>query len=178
MRILTLTLIATGLALSGCGEKAGGGGSILSDGPTQRQAGSWKSSVTLEKFEVPGAPPEMKAMMQKMMTAAGTQELCLSKEAAAKDDIAASLAKSQARDDCTFTKKEVRGGRLNVAGTCKDKAGETITMAIAGSVAATKTDVNMDISGSAPTGGTMTMVMNVKSERTGECKTGQAAMPS
>ena len=89
MRILTLTMLATGLALCGCGE---GGGSILSDGPTQRQAGSWKSSVTLEKFEVPGAPPEMKAMMQKMMTAAGTQELCLSKEAAAKDDIAASLA--------------------------------------------------------------------------------------
>ena len=178
MRIPTLSLFAAGLALAGCGSKDNGGGSALSDGPTQRTAGSWKSSVTLEKFEVPGAPPEMKKMMQDMMSAAGTKELCLTPEAAAKDDIASSLSKSQGNDACTFSKKEVSGGRLNVAGTCTDKAGQTVTMNISGTVSATKTDVNMNISGSAPTGGTMNMVMNVKSERTGDCKPGQAAMPN
>ena len=178
MRILTFSLLATGLALSGCGSKENGAGASSSGGSTQREAGSWKSSVTLEKFEMPGAPPEMKKMMQTMMSAAGATELCLTKEAAAKDDIASSLAKSQARDDCMFTKKDVSGGKLNVAGTCKDKAGQSITMAIAGTVSGTKTDVRMDISGSAPAGGTMNMVMNVKSERTGDCTPGQAAMPN
>ena len=62
MRILTFSLLATGLALSGCGSKENGAGASSSGGSTQREAGSWKSSVTLEKFEMPGAPPARPAM--------------------------------------------------------------------------------------------------------------------
>ena len=185
MRPLILALGLSSLVLTGCnkaeapaGTGTGTGSATASGAAVKREPGSWKNSITLAKFDLPGAPPEMKGMMEKMMASAGGVEMCLSKEAAAKDNMAESLAKAQGSSDCTFSKRSIAGGKLDVAGTCKDRTGQTMTMAMTGTVGAKASDVNMDIKGKAPTGGEMNMVMNVKSEWTGPCKPGQPEMKS
>lgn len=174
MKYLTITFALASLALNACSSKEEGAAS--SDGPVKREAGSWKNDIKLVRFDLPGAPPEIKTMMEKMMAAAGGVEVCLTKEAAAKDDMAQSLAKAQGSSDCTFSKSSIAGGKLDVSGTCKDRTGQTMTMAMTGSVGPKASDIVMDIKGKAPTGGEMNMVMNVKSAWTGECKPGQPEM--
>ena len=143
---------------------------------TKRQAGSWKNTLTLDQFEVAGAPPELKTMMQGMMTAASKEEVCMTPEFAAKENLAESLAKSQASQNCTFSKQELVGGKLDVAAICKDNNGQSLNLKMAGTSSATTTNVKTELTGKAPTGGDMKMVITIVSERTGDCKPGQKMM--
>ena len=169
-----LAVAATGLLIGGCSnDKAESSDKAET---VKREAGSWKNTITLEKFDVPGAPPEMKDMMQGMMTAASKMEVCLTPEMAAKENIAESMAKSQANNDCTFSKQNIAGGKFDVAAVCKDGSGQTLNLTMVGTSTATKTDVKMTVDGKGPTGGAMNMVMAISSERTSDCKPGQPTM--
>ncbi len=173
MRHIGTTVLALGLALSGCG----GGGEKAQDaaavaGPTKREAGSWKTDIKLVKLDMPGLPPEMKDGMSKMMEGASGMEVCLTPEQAAKEDIAQELSKGPSSGgECTFSKKDVNGGKIDVAGKCKDQSGRELDIAMQGTVEAKKTDVTMTMTGPMPTGnGKMEMVMQVNSVHTGACK--------
>lgn len=170
--ILACGIVA--LALAGCSKSETGGGS---DGkPVKREAGSWKNSITIDKFDMPGAPPEAKTMMQGMMQAASAVELCLSPEAAAKEDLAAAMAKGQSGKDCTYSKKDVTGGDIAVEGTCKDSTGQEVNLSITGKAEPKKTDMLINVKGKAPNGQNMDMTMHAVSEWTGACKPGQMPM--
>ena len=71
--------------------------------------------------------------------------------------------------ECTWSKKEVAGGKIDVAGTCTAN-GQTVDMAMAGTMEAKKTDVTITTKGKVPTGGDMEMVMQMTSTHTGPCK--------
>jgi hypothetical protein len=159
------------LAVSAC--SSGDDKAATPDGPVKRESGSWKNNIVLQEFNVPGAPPELQSMMQNMMTAASKEEICLTPEQAAKEDIAAELAKTQSAQQCEFTKRDVGGGAINVEATCKGDGGAPLKMTMTGKSGKTKTEVQMTMTGQGPTGGEMVMTLSMGSERTGPCKKGQ-----
>ena len=161
-KFLTVAAIGALVAVAGCsgkGENAGG--------TAKREAGNWKTDVKLVKFEVPGMAPEMKTQMTQMMEAASGMDQCLTQEQVDKEDVAAELAKGGG--ECKWSKKEVGGGKIDVAGTCTQN-GQTVDMAMTGTMAAKKTDVTITTKGKVPTGGDMEMVMQKTQTHTGPCK--------
>ena len=154
-KFLTVAAIGALVAVAGCSDKGENAG-----GTAKREAGNWKTDVKLVKFEVPGMAPEMKTQMTQMMEAASGMDQCLTQEQVDKEDVAAELAKGGG--ECKWSKKEV-------AGTCTQN-GQTVDMAMAGTMAAKKTDVTITTKGKMPTGGDMEMVMQMTQTHTGPCK--------
>lgn len=168
-QIMTIAALGVALAVSGCGKSENAGGTV------KREAGNWKTDIKLVKFEVPGMPPEMKDGMKQMMEGASGMDQCFTQEQVDKEDIAAELAKGPGNgDECTWSKKEVGGGKIDVAGTCKAN-GQTVDMAMSGTIEAKKNDVTITTKGKIPTGGDMEMVLQMTSVHTGPCKPGGAA---
>ena len=95
---------------------------------------------------------------------------CFTQEQVDKEDIAAELAKGpNGGGECTWAKKNVTGGVIDVAGTCTAN-GQTVEMAMNGTMEAKKSDVTITTKGKVPTGGDMEMVMQMVSTHTGPCK--------
>ena len=167
-KFMTVAALGVALAVAGCGK------SEKADGPVKREAGNWKTDVKLVKFEVPGMPAEMKDTVAKSMEGASGMDQCFTKEQVEKEDIAAELAKGPGNGgECKWSKKDVSGGKIDVAGTCTAN-GQTVDMAMAGTMEAKKTDVTITTKGKVPTGGDMEMVMQMTSTHTGPCKAGAA----
>ncbi|WP_428680322.1 DUF3617 domain-containing protein [Sphingopyxis sp.] len=173
-KFVTIAALGVALAVSGCSKGENNAG-----GTVKREAGNWKTDVKLVKFEMPGMPPEMKDGMAKMLEGASGMDQCFTAEQVEKEDIASELAKGPGNgSECTWSKKEVTGGKIDVAGTCKAN-GQTVEMAMAGTMEAKKTDVTITTKGKAPTGqGDMEMVMQMTSTHTGPCKPGAAPAKS
>ena len=51
------------------------------------------------------------------------------------------------KGNCTFDKKSVAGGSLDIAGTCKDAGGKTAKIAATGTLGASAQDINMTVEG-------------------------------
>ncbi len=160
-KFLTAAAIGVLITASGCGK---------ADGPVKREAGNWKTDVKLVKFEVPGMPEEMKGGMKQMMEGASGLDQCLTQEQVDKEDLAGELSKAQAGGgECKWSKKDVTGGKVDVAGTCTAQ-GQTIEMTMVGTLEAKKSDVTTTIKGKTPTGGDMEMVIQNSATHTGPCK--------
>ena len=172
-KLLTFAALGVALATAGCSKTENAGGTV------KREAGNWKTDVKLVKFEVPGMPPEMKDGMAKMMEGASGMDQCFTQEQVDKEDIASELAKGPGNGgECKWSKKDVSGGKIDVAGTCTAN-GQTVDMAMAGTMEAKKTDVTITTKGKMPTGqGEMEMVLQMTSTHTGPCKDGAAATKS
>jgi hypothetical protein len=170
MRMMAAAAVIA-LAVTGC-SKSESGASASSE-PVKRQAGNWKTDIELVKFEMPGMPAEMKDGMAKMMEGASGMDQCLTAEQAAKEDLAKELSKGPGADgECTWSKKDVGGGKIDIAGKCKAN-GQEVQLAMAGTMEPTKTDVTITTKGAVPGGqGEMEMVMKMVSTRTGDCKAG------
>ena len=163
-KFLTAAAIGVLIAASGCSKATN------SDGPVKREAGNWKTDVKLVKFEVPGMPPEMKEGMAKMMEGASGMDQCFTQEQVDKEDIASELAKGPGNGgECKWSKKDIAGGKIDIAGTCTAN-GQTVDMAMNGTMEAKKSDVTITTKGKIPTGGDMEMVMQMTSTHTGPCK--------
>lgn len=167
--MITIAALGVALAVSGCGKSENAGGQV------KREAGNWKTDVKLVKFDVPGMPEEMKAGMKQMVEGASGMDQCFTQEQVDKEDIAAELSKGPGNGgECTWSKKDVDGGKIDVAGTCTAN-GQKVDMAMAGTMEAKKTDVTITTKGGLPNGGgNMEMVMQMTSVHTGPCKPGAA----
>lgn len=169
---VTVAVVGAALALGGCGksEKAEGGAdtAAASSAPVKREAGSWKTEIKLVKFDMPGVPDNVKDQMSKQFAAAGATEQCLTQEQADKEDVAGSMSKGFG-NACTWTKNQIGGGKIDVAGTC-DQGGQKVELAMSGTLGAKKTDVLVSSKGKSPMGGDMEMQMQVTSTNTGPCK--------
>ncbi len=171
-RLVTIAALGVALATAGCGKTDN------ADGPVKREAGNWKTDIKLVKFEVPGMPDEMKAGMAQMMEGASGLDQCITQEQVDKEDIAAELAKGPGNGgECNWSKKQVAGGVIDIAGTCTAN-GQTVDMAMTGTMAAKKSDVTITTKGQVPEGGNMEMVMQVTSVHTGPCKEGAVTTQS
>src|SRR5436189_5922871 len=185
MRIAVL-LIACALPLSGCNkgpqvnEK---NASVAEVAQKVRETagdqafvrpGLWESKVTIEKFEVPGMPPEMAQRMKTMM--AQNQEhgfqSCLTPEDVKrpKEDFFAGK-----NNQCRYDHFTMGGGKIDAAMRCGGKDG-TQVMQMAGTYSPDnyQMQTSMDMKGGTGAEGNMAMTMRVEAQRIGECKPGQS----
>lgn len=159
-RFLTVGVALAALGVAGCSQD-----------PGKREAGNWKTEITYEKFDIEGMPPELKAAMAERMTKPQVVEECLTKEQAEKEDIANDVSKASGGGQCEWAKKQVSGGKIDIAGTCTGPTGEKQELTMAGTVGAKKTDIRLTMKGKAPMGGgNMEAAMRAVGTLTGPCK--------
>lgn len=160
-KFLTVGALGVALAVAGC-----------SSDPEKREAGNWKTEIKMEKFDIEGIPPELKAAMDQRMATPQVFEECLTPEQAAKEDIAGEISKNSGTGQCTWSKNNVSGGKIDIAGTCTGPSGEKQELAMAGTVSSKKTDIRVTMKGKSPMGdGNMEAVMHAVGTHTGACKT-------
>ena len=133
----------------------------------QREPGLWKTTVELKELSMPGMPDSVRDNMGNMMASRGSSEMCLTPEQAAEEDVAKRMAEANGNGDCTFDRKTMGDGRIDVAGTCKIDE-RNVTMTMKGDMTPTRMDVVMTTEGDGPTG-PMKMAMRLVNERTGDC---------
>ncbi|WP_447764246.1 DUF3617 domain-containing protein [Sphingopyxis panaciterrae] len=175
-KFVTVAVLGVSMAVGGCGksdssadagaEKASGAAS--SSAPVKREAGNWKTDVKLVKFDMPGVPASMKDQMEKQFAAASGTEQCVTQAQVDQENAADTLSKGFG-ESCTWSKKEIGGSKVDVAGTCTSN-GQKVDLTMAGTMEAKKSDVLVTSKGPAPAGGQMEMQMQVTSTNIGPCK--------
>ena len=135
--------------------------------------GLWQSKVTIEKFEMPGMPPEMAQQMKSVMAEGQAHDstTCLTAEDVQKpkEDFFAGKNK-----ECRYEHFTMGGGKIDAAMQCgKKDAGQTMRMAGTYS----PDTYQMQVATSAANGGegnnAMMMQMRIESRRVGECSAKQ-----
>jgi hypothetical protein len=137
--------------------------------------GLWESKVTIEKFEMPGMPPEMIQRMKTMM--AQNQEhgfqSCLTAEDVKrpKEDFFAGK-----NNECRYDHFTMGGGKIDAAMHCGGTHGESQMMQMAGTYSPDnyQMQTSMKLAGGDRPEGSMAMTMRIEAQRVGECKAGQS----
>ena len=131
--------------------------------------GLWQSKVTINKVEVPGAPPEMAAAMQGKTSEERTY--CLTPEEAKKPNENFFAGN---RDECRYDHFTMSGGKIDAAMRCTH---EQMTQQIdfSGSYTPDAYQMAMDtkVAGGPREMAGMSMSMKVESKRVGECSAKQ-----
>lgn len=145
----------------------------MGEAPKMR-AGLWTTTVEVTRFDMPGAPPEAKNMMQGMMGQGQSSEQCVSAEEANRDP--REFLKESQQGNCTFGKFSVAGGAVDAQMTCKPEQGAEANVTMKGQIAPERVTMAIEsaVTGAAAPGqpGNMTMAMTMTSVRTGDCPAG------
>ena len=163
------TMMTAGIAamlLAGCAKGP----------PPKREPGSWSQTMELKRFEGKDAE-KAKVALGQMFAAMNAVTICVTPEMAAKEDPTANLEKlgSGGGGTCTFDKKSVAGGNLDIAGSCKDATGKTAKISATGSLGTADQDINMTVEGFDAYGAKEgLMEIRVHSVRKGECTASDA----
>jgi Protein of unknown function (DUF3617) len=136
-------------------------------------AGLWQSKVTIEKFDMPGMPPEMMQRM-KAMTAenqAHDFETCLTREDVAKPKEDFFAGKN---NQCRYEHFTMGGGKIDAVMHCGKGEG-TQTMRLAGTYSPDNYQMQMatEVDGTNDAEGAMQMQLRVEAKRVGECSAKQ-----
>lgn len=158
------TMMTAGIAalvLTGCSK---------SGPPPKRQPGSWSQTTDIKRVEGTNAD-QNRAALTALFKSMDSVTICVTPEWAEKEDPTAKIEKlGGAGRTCTFDKKSVAGGNLDVAGTCKDVTGESAKIAATGTLGATDQDMTMTVEAFDPYGVKQgLMEMRIHSVRKGEC---------
>ena len=137
------------------------------------EPGLWQSKVTIEKFEVPGMPPEVAERMKAVMAQGSVHDstTCLTPEEARKpkEDFFAGKG-----NECRYDHFTMGGGKIDALMHC-GKEGHSSTMRMAGNYSSDS--YQMQMATEADTGdegaGAMQMQMRVEAHRIGECSAKQ-----
>ena len=158
------------LALASCGEGATDVGEERSDGQIQMQAGKWKNTMVIEKFDMPGAPPEAAQFLQAMVGQETSNEQCMTEDEVAKG-LEEQAKGSMDNEECTTEEFSAQGGKIKGRILCNAENGGTAKMTIDGDHTGTSMNMQMtaEIEDSSMPGGQATMVMRVTGERIGDC---------
>ena len=179
MRAILIPLAVACLALTGCQDKnkAGDGSPKTADQVAREaadlpkpQPGLYRTSVDIKEMKAPGLPPQFAERMKEMMAQkVTTAEFCLTEADAAKG-YGERVRKSAGQQDCTFDRYEADGGNLDARMTCKIKDAGTMTLDMKGTMSPTGSDMTMAMTQNGGVPGGMNMIMRIKSERVGDCK--------
>ncbi len=165
------------LALGACGQSAsddktgGGSGKTALENAAevafQMQPGKYRTTMAIQKIEVPGMPPQMAERMKAMMSKAASAESCVTPEAAKRGlDV---MKEQMAKGKCQFEKFEASGGTLDTAFTCQSGQGLTMKATSHGTFSPTGSQVQVVRDMAGPGGKTMHVEQTVTTERVGEC---------
>jgi hypothetical protein len=139
---------------------AGGTGNFV-------RPGKWESKVTFEEFNMPGAPPEAKSVLENMNQRAEAHHSCLTPEEAKKpkEDFFAGAGKN-----CRYERFNMGGGKIDAVMQCTEEGmGQTMTMAGTYSPNDYHMQMAMKAEGMPGPASGMSMKMRVDAKRIGEC---------
>lgn len=179
-KVTALTLLAlSAAALAACGQSAsdsaeGGAAAAGKDALAnaaevafQMQPGKYRTTVTINKIEIPGMPGGMGDQMKAMLSKAANHESCVSSEQAARG---IEIMKEQmARGQCQFDKFEASGGKLDSVFTCKTAEGMEMRAASTGTYSDTGSTVSAKGEMTGPGGVQMRVEQTMVTERIGDC---------
>lgn len=141
----------------------------MKDSAVKMLPGKWQTTVEIVKFDIPGAPPEAKQMMQGAM-AANTVEACVTQ--AEVDKGPNDFFKNMQDGNCSFSRFNVAGGTVDAAMSCTgSKMGGEVNATMNGVMTpeSSAVKVNSVITGSQMPGGKIEMETKVTSKRVGDC---------
>lgn len=132
--------------------------------------GEWQSKVVIERFDIPGMPPE--AVSQMRAAVAQNQQhsfnTCLTPE-----DVKQPKGKFfTGNEECRYDHFTMGNGKIDAAMRCPSGEGMTQLMTMTGTYGAEHYDMHLTMKGSGVEGpaANMVMKMRVESARVGECK--------
>lgn len=127
--------------------------------------GRWESTMTFNKVEVPGMPPEMQEMMKKQLGKSSTTSSCLTQEDVDAQD--GEMFKPGDTPGCTYNTFAMGDGKINADMTCKE-GGMQQNMKMVGTYSDDAYSMTIDADGTVE-GQQMAMQMAIDSRRVGEC---------
>jgi hypothetical protein len=132
--------------------------------------GQYKQTMTITKFEIPGAPPEMTAQMKTAMAQAQEHTFCMT-EAMADEGFREMFDKVGDEGECTYDRFDVSGGRLDAVLSCQNPREGKAQITMAGTVGENGSDVTVTVNqqgGEAPMANAQ-IAMHMVSQRIGDC---------
>lgn len=162
------------LALAGCGEGGSENAAPVSREQVASRArdfvkpepGLYRSTVEIEEFAIPGAPPQVAEMMRNSAKSNQSHDYCVTAEDVEKG-FEETLRKSQ-QGECDYKRFDIDGGRIDAALTCRDQ-GRTVDIQLSGTGTATSSDMAMSMTMDLPGMGEGTIRARSRSERIGAC---------
>jgi Protein of unknown function (DUF3617) len=133
-------------------------------------AGNWKTTMTMTKFDIPGAPPAIAEQAKSMLGKGQSTEACMTAPMAKAGvrDFSSSLQKGE----CKMNDFKQGGGKMSGTMVCQSTAMGATSMQMDGTYTSDK--VGMTLSGEVNDdklpGGKANIELTFKSERIGECK--------
>jgi hypothetical protein len=145
--------------LSACGSADG-----------ELNPGNWKNTMTMTKFDIPGAPPAVAQNAKAMLGKGQTNDACMT-PAMAKAGVR-DMSSSMQQGECKMEDYKQSGGKMSGTMVCKGSAMGDTAMKMEGTYSPEK--VAMTLSGEIAEqrlpGGKANIEMTITSERTGDCK--------
>lgn len=154
------TLLPALALLSACGTTDG-----------ELTAGMWKSTMTMSKFDIPGAPPAVAQQAKAMLGKPQSTEACMS-AAQAKAGVR-DFSSSMQKGDCKMEDFTQGGGKMSGNMVCTGSSGfGAPKMKMEGTYAPEKVAMTLsgEVSDSRLPGGKASIEMTILSERAGDCK--------
>lgn len=132
--------------------------------------GLYSQSMTISKFEIPGAPPEVAEAMRGAMAKAQEHQICLTSEMT-EQGYREMFDKVGGKGECKYDRFDVSGGRLDAVLKCANAAEGQATITLSGTVSEEGSDVNVAMDqqgGQAPMANTK-IAMHLVTKRIGDC---------
>jgi hypothetical protein len=130
------------------------------------QPGRWETVMKLESIDMPGMPPEAKAMMAKSMGTGRTFATCLTPDQANRPP---ADFFGHGQPGCEYDSFQMAEGRMEGTLSCRSPHGR-MKIALSGEYAADSYEVHTDSRMSGPGGQDMAQTMTLKAHRAGDCR--------
>ena len=130
-----------------------------------RQPGLWRYTTTIIDVSAPNISGGMSESMKKMMAGSQNMERCVTEEEV--ENINDLVVQNEA--NCKFENYTLSGGKISGKAKC-EKDGAVQSMVMEGTYTSRSSDMTMSTTTSGGPMGDMTVKMNIKSERIGDCK--------
>ena len=133
----------------------------------QMQPGKYRTSVAVQKVEIPGMPAKIAEQMKAMMSKNSTSESCITPDRAAKG--VEVMKEQMAKGQCTFDKFEASGGTVDASFSCKSGDQMTVKATSKGSYTPTGSVIQATGDMTGPGGKTIHIEHVITTERIGDC---------
>jgi hypothetical protein len=170
-------LAAAALALAGCSkasdDAAGSGGTSVDPAKAaaemafQFKPGKYRTTIEIQKFEIPGMPAAFAGQMKAMMSKEAASEYCVSPEQATRG---LEIMKEQmGKGKCQFERFDAKAGSVDSVFTCNSGEGMQLRSVSKGTYTETGSRAAVTADMSMPGGKAMHVEQTVTMERIGDC---------